>query len=52
MEDSKKKYENKEELTNYNFNVKKLSTKIFSQSNKCLQALKDIKKQYKNPAKE
>jgi len=44
IEDSSKKYESKETLTNFNFNVKKLSTQTFSSANKCLQKLKDIKK--------
>lgn len=44
LEQSNKKYENKEELTNFNFKVKKLSSQTFSYAQKCLQKLKDIKK--------
>ena len=49
LEDSNKKYDNKESLTDFNFKVKKTSTKSFSEGQKCLQKLKDIKKNYKKP---
>jgi hypothetical protein len=40
-------------LTDFNFKVKKLSTKVFSEAQKCLQKLKDIKKDHaKNIKKE
>lgn len=48
---SGKKYSNKEELTDFNFRLKKLSAKTFSIAQKCLQRLKDIKKQHANNAK-
>jgi len=47
LDESNKKYESKESLTDFNFKVKKLSTKSFSDANKLLQKLKDIKKNYK-----
>ncbi len=49
LDESNKKYENKESLTDFNFRVKKLSTKSFAEANKYLQRLKDIKKNYKKP---
>jgi hypothetical protein len=49
LDQSNKKYETKESLTDFNFQVKKLSTKSFSEANKYLQKLKDIKKNYKKP---
>jgi hypothetical protein len=39
-----KKYDTKESLANFNFKVKKISTQTFSNAQKCLQKLKDIKK--------
>lgn len=42
--ESGKKYEDKATLTDFNFKMKKLSTKTFSIAQKCLQKLKDIKK--------
>lgn len=47
LQDSKKKYETKQALTDFNFRVKKISTKSFAEANKYLQKLKDIKKNYK-----
>lgn len=47
--ESNKKYENKETLTDFNFRVKKISTKSFAEANKYMQKLKDIKKSYKKP---
>lgn len=52
IEESNKKYENKEQLTNFNFRVKKLSSSTFSVAQKCLQKLKDIKKEYEKKKKE
>lgn len=49
--ESNKKHENKEVLTDFNFRVKKLSTRTFSIAQKCLQRLKDIKKEYANKQK-
>ena len=49
LDESNKKYETKEALTDFNFRVKKVSTKSFSEANKYLQKLKDIKKNYKKP---
>lgn len=49
LDESNKKYETKEALTDYNFKVKKLSTKSFAEANKYLQKLKEIKKNYKKP---
>ena len=49
LEDSNKKYDSKETLTDFNFKVKKTSTKSFAEANKYLQKLKDIKKNYKKP---
>ncbi len=49
LNESNKKYENKETLTDFNFTVKKLSAKSFAEANKQLQKLKDIKKNYKKP---
>jgi hypothetical protein len=49
LNESNKKYENKESLTDFNFTVKKLSTKTFAEANKNLQKLKEIKKNYKKP---
>ena len=49
LEESNKRYDNKESLTDFNFRVKKLSTKSFAEANKQLQRLKDIKKNYKKP---
>lgn len=48
---SGKKYETKEALTDFNFQTKKLSTKTFSIAQKCLQKLKDIKKEHANKQK-
>jgi hypothetical protein len=47
LSESNKKYDTKEALTDFNFGVKKVSTKSFSEANKCLQKMKDIKKIYK-----
>lgn len=49
LNESNKKYDSKESLTDFNFKVKKLSTKSFAEANKYLQKLKDIKKNYKKP---
>ena len=49
LDQSNKKYDNKESLTDFNFRVKKTSAKSFSEANKHLQRLKDIKKNYKKP---
>ena len=46
IDERKKKYDNKESLANFNFKVKKVSTQTFSNAQKCLQKLKDIKKDY------
>jgi hypothetical protein len=39
-------------LANFNFRVKKLSTKVFAMAQKYLQRLKDIKKEYANKKKQ
>lgn len=52
IEDSHKKYTNKESLTDFNFKVKKLSATSFSNAQKCLQKLKEIKKVYAAKKKE
>ncbi len=49
LNESNKKYDSKETLTDFNFTVKKLSAKSFAEANKQLQKLKDIKKNYKKP---
>ena len=49
--ESSKKHENKEVLTDFNFKLKRLSTKTFSIVQKCLQILKHIKKEYANKHK-
>ena len=50
--DSNKKYTTKESLTDFNFKVKKISSQSFSNAQKCLQKLKDIKKVYAAKKKE
>ncbi len=44
--DSNKKYSTKETLTDFNFKIKKVSAESFSNAQKCLQRLKEIKKAY------
>lgn len=52
IEDSNKKYTTKESLTDFNFKVKKISTQSFSNAQKCLQRLKEIKKAHATKKKE
>ena len=52
IEDSNKKYTTKESLTDFNFKTKKVSTQSFSNAQKCLQRLKEIKKAYAAKKKE
>lgn len=52
IEDSNKKYSTKESLTDFNFKVKKVSAQTFSNAQKCLQKLKEIKKVYAAKKKE
>jgi hypothetical protein len=47
IEDSSKTYDNKESLTDFNFKAKRVSAKSFADAQKCLQKLKDIKKNHK-----
>ena len=50
--ESGKKYDTKETLGNYNFKVKKLSTKVFALAQKNMQKMKDIKKEHAKKEKE
>ena len=52
LQESNGKYTTKEQLGGFNFKLKKLSTRTFSIAQKCLQRMKDIKKEHAKKQKE